>query len=94
MFLDRPPKKEYNTPIWKQSVLSNHELARQPEIIKYIFKKCPVCGNNSLKPNYNLQRLVSKNEIYEIVTKNGRVCSRCKYIIGASPLYKDEEGLY
>ena len=61
-------------PFHLRSELSNHLLRKYPQY-KHIFKKCPICGKNSLKP-LGLNKV---DRITEVLDLEERRCTKCPY---------------
>lgn len=68
-------RKRGALPFHLRSELSDHLLRKYPQYA-HIFKKCPICSKNSLKP-IGLNKI---DRITEVLDINERHCTICNYI--------------
>lgn len=72
-------KKNRETPTQFKKYISYTERSESGSLIKFIFPQCPNCGKYSLKPDYDLGKLINPQHVYDIVEKYGRYCHICGY---------------
>ena len=77
-------------PVMQRPVLSHHQRSKESQIMKDIFKRCPICGKFSFKPNYNMNIIPDKDSLYAIIAMKGRRCRQCNFI--SDPTIKNDVG--
>lgn len=60
--------------------ISQQKRTKSPEIVQFVFKKCPNCSNYSFKPNTNLNTIYNVYQVKKITAEVGRICRICNYI--------------
>lgn len=80
-----------NIPVYLKPVISMNVRSKSSDVIKELFKKCPICGKFSFKPNYNVN-LIPPNAmiVYSIAAMKGRKCRQCNFI--SEPTIKKDVG--
>lgn len=65
--------------MYLRPVITSNERTKASQLMKDIFKNCPVCQKYSFKPNFNMNLIPDPQSLASIVFMQGRRCKLCGF---------------
>lgn len=66
--------------MYLRPAISSNDRSKASQLMKEIFKVCPICQKYSFKPNYNMNLIPDPQTLASIVLMQGRRCKLCGFI--------------